>query len=202
MRSPSPTSTGFPLEVIATSELDRPEYARNDGQRCFHCKDELFAVMEDLRAARGFDAIAYGVNLDDQGDFRPGQQAAAQHHVAAPLLEGWTHQAGNPRTRAPGRPAHLGQARIRLSLVAHRIRPPGDARSARRRRTRRRRHSRARLPAIPRAPSRRHRPHRDRPRRTGARPESRHGRGVHQRSSKRSASSSSRSIWKASAPDR
>jgi uncharacterized protein len=78
---------GIPLEVVATSELDRPEYARNDGQRCYHCKDELFAVMEELRAARGFDAIAYGVNLDDQGDFRPGQQAAAQHHVAAPLLK-------------------------------------------------------------------------------------------------------------------
>jgi pyridinium-3,5-biscarboxylic acid mononucleotide sulfurtransferase len=76
----------IPVEVIATAELDRPEYARNDGQRCFHCKDELFAVMEELRAARGFDTIAYGVNLDDQGDFRPGQQAARQHHVAAPLL--------------------------------------------------------------------------------------------------------------------
>ena len=77
----------IPLEVISTSELDRPEYARNDGQRCFQCKDELFAVMEKLRAERGFDAIAYGVNLDDQGDFRPGQQAARQHHVAAPLLQ-------------------------------------------------------------------------------------------------------------------
>jgi uncharacterized protein len=78
---------GIPVEVVATSELDRPEYARNDGQRCFHCKDELFDVMENLRAARGYDAIAYGVNLDDQGDFRPGQQAAKQHHVAAPLLQ-------------------------------------------------------------------------------------------------------------------
>jgi uncharacterized protein len=77
---------GIPLEVLSTSELDRPEYARNDGQRCFQCKDELFTVLEKLRAARGFDAIAYGVNLDDQGDFRPGQQAAKQHHVAAPLL--------------------------------------------------------------------------------------------------------------------
>jgi uncharacterized protein len=77
---------GIPLEVISTAELDRPEYVRNDSQRCFHCKDELFAVMENLRAARGFDTIAYGVNLDDQGDFRPGQQAAQQHHVSAPLL--------------------------------------------------------------------------------------------------------------------
>ena len=78
---------GIPVQVVSTSELDRPEYVRNDGQRCFQCKDELFAVMEKLRAERGFDAIAYGVNLDDQGDFRPGQQAAKQHHVAAPLLK-------------------------------------------------------------------------------------------------------------------
>ena len=77
---------GIPLEVISTSELDRPDYVRNDGQRCFHCKDELFSVMENLRAERRFDAIAYGVNADDQGDFRPGQQAAQQHQVAAPLL--------------------------------------------------------------------------------------------------------------------
>lgn len=76
---------GIPIEVLATSELERPEYARNDGQRCFHCKDELFAEMERLRAERGFHTIAYGVNLDDQGDFRPGQDAAKQHHVAAPL---------------------------------------------------------------------------------------------------------------------
>lgn len=77
---------GIPIETISTSELDRTDYARNDGTRCFHCKDELFTVMEQLRADRGFDTIAYGVNLDDQGDFRPGQQAARNHHVSAPLL--------------------------------------------------------------------------------------------------------------------
>lgn len=77
----------IPLEVVATSELDRPEYVRNDAQRCFFCKDELFTLMEELRRARGFDAIAYGVNVDDQGDFRPGQKAAAAHHIVAPLLE-------------------------------------------------------------------------------------------------------------------
>ena len=76
----------IPVEVVSTSELDRVEYARNDGQRCFQCKDELFTVMEQLRAARAFDTIAYGVNVDDQGDFRPGQQAARKHDVAAPLL--------------------------------------------------------------------------------------------------------------------
>src|SRR3954464_6109518 len=78
---------GIPLEIIITDELERPEYARNDASRCFHCKDELFTVMEEFRSRRGFDAIAYGVNLDDQGDFRPGQKAAEQHHVAAPLRQ-------------------------------------------------------------------------------------------------------------------
>ena len=76
----------IPVSVIATTELDRQEYVRNDGQRCFHCKDELFTVMEEYRRKHNFDVIAYGVNLDDQGDFRPGQQAAKAHLVAAPLL--------------------------------------------------------------------------------------------------------------------
>jgi uncharacterized protein len=78
---------GIPLEIITTTELDRPEYIRNDGSRCFHCKDELFTVMESFRLAHDFQSMAYGVNVDDQGDFRPGQAAATQHHVAAPLLE-------------------------------------------------------------------------------------------------------------------
>ena len=76
----------IPLSVVATEEMERPEYQRNDGARCYHCKDELFTVMDKHRQRLGFDAIAYGVNLDDQGDFRPGQQAARQHRVAAPLL--------------------------------------------------------------------------------------------------------------------
>jgi uncharacterized protein len=77
---------GIPIEVIQTSEMDRPEYIRNDRQRCFHCKDELFQVMEAFADKRGFQSIAYGVNVDDQSDFRPGQAAARQHQVAAPLL--------------------------------------------------------------------------------------------------------------------
>jgi len=77
----------IPLEIITTAEFDRPEYVRNDAARCFHCKDELFTVMEDLRQKRSFDSIAYGVNVDDQSDFRPGQAAADRHHVSAPLRE-------------------------------------------------------------------------------------------------------------------
>lgn len=94
---------GIPLEIIVTDELDRPEYARNDSSRCFHCKDELFTVMEEFRARRGFDAIAYGVNVDDQGDFRPGQKAAEQHRVAAPLRDaGLTKQEIRELSRAAG----------------------------------------------------------------------------------------------------
>jgi uncharacterized protein len=77
---------GIPFSIIATSEMEHPEYLRNDAARCYHCKDELFTVMEEQRQDLGFDTIAYGVNLDDQGDFRPGQQAARRHRVAAPLL--------------------------------------------------------------------------------------------------------------------
>ncbi len=77
----------IPFEVLQTNEFDRPDYVRNDGRRCFHCKDELFTVMEEFARRHSFEAIAYGVNVDDRGDFRPGQTAAAQHQVAAPLLD-------------------------------------------------------------------------------------------------------------------
>ena len=98
-------SLGMPLQVIATAELDKPEYARNDANRCFHCKDELFAVMESLRAKLGFTHIAYGMNLDDKGDYRPGQRAAAEHAVVAPLAEaGMTKADVRALARAAGYP--------------------------------------------------------------------------------------------------
>lgn len=77
----------IPVKVIATSEMDRLDYVRNDGMRCFHCKDELFGMMERFRDEQGWATVAYGVNVDDQGDFRPGQKAAKEHGVMAPLLD-------------------------------------------------------------------------------------------------------------------
>jgi uncharacterized protein len=77
----------MPLQVVATDELERAEYQRNDANRCFHCKDELFATMEALGAKLGFTRIAYGMNADDTRDFRPGQRAAEEHAVLAPLAE-------------------------------------------------------------------------------------------------------------------
>jgi uncharacterized protein len=77
----------IPLQIIETAEMDRAEYRRNDSMRCFHCKDELFTVMEGFASENGYTHVAYGVNNDDQGDFRPGQKAAKRHGVVAPLLE-------------------------------------------------------------------------------------------------------------------
>ncbi|HEX6805677.1 MAG TPA: ATP-dependent sacrificial sulfur transferase LarE [Terriglobales bacterium] len=77
----------IPVEVVRTREFEREEYVRNDGSRCFHCKDELFTVMEGFAESHAFRTIAYGVNLDDKSDFRPGQAAAAQHQVVAPLVD-------------------------------------------------------------------------------------------------------------------
>jgi len=78
---------GIPTHILPTGELDRPEYIRNDAQRCFHCKDELFTQMEATRARLGFAHIAYGRNLDDGAEFRPGQRAAVMHHALAPLAD-------------------------------------------------------------------------------------------------------------------
>jgi uncharacterized protein len=77
----------IPLRTVETAELEREAYAANDANRCFHCKDELFTVLEEERSKLGFAAVAYGLNVDDRKDFRPGQRAATAHHIAAPLAE-------------------------------------------------------------------------------------------------------------------
>jgi uncharacterized protein len=96
----------IPIEVVETRELDNPAYVRNDAMRCFHCKDELFTVLESYCETCEFDAIAYGVNADDEGDFRPGQQAARQHRVLAPLLEAGLNKAEIRKL------AHLADLRV------------------------------------------------------------------------------------------
>jgi pyridinium-3,5-biscarboxylic acid mononucleotide sulfurtransferase len=78
---------GIPLRIVHTQEMQRPEYVRNDGARCFHCKDELFRVMEGISAETGIASVAYGRNRDDSGDYRPGQRAAELHAAVAPLAE-------------------------------------------------------------------------------------------------------------------
>ncbi len=77
----------FPHAFIETDELSNPSYSANHPDRCYFCKDELFDKLDELADARGFAAVAYGVNADDQGDWRPGQRAAREHKVLAPLLD-------------------------------------------------------------------------------------------------------------------
>ena len=74
-------------EFVPTAEFENPDYVKNDADRCFHCKDELFTVLETIARNRGYDNIIYGVNKDDLGDYRPGQRAAKLHEVKAPLVE-------------------------------------------------------------------------------------------------------------------
>lgn len=76
----------LPHEYIQTDELSNPQYRANNPNRCFFCKDELFNKLDELAASRGFAAVAYGVNVDDQGDWRPGHRAAQNHAVLTPLL--------------------------------------------------------------------------------------------------------------------
>jgi uncharacterized protein len=78
---------GFRHEYIETREFENPDYLKNDKNRCFHCKDELFTQLEAYAAGHGFEHIVYGVNRDDLGDYRPGQRAAKVHEVSAPLVE-------------------------------------------------------------------------------------------------------------------
>jgi uncharacterized protein len=73
--------------VVQTEEFDNPDYLKNDGTRCYHCKSELYSRVEELLPKLGVPVIASGANLDDQGDYRPGLVAAAEHAVRHPLQE-------------------------------------------------------------------------------------------------------------------
>jgi uncharacterized protein len=78
---------GITHEYIDTYEFENPDYLKNGPDRCFHCKDELFTRLSQVGRERGIEHIIYGVNLDDLGDYRPGQNAAKKHEVAAPLAD-------------------------------------------------------------------------------------------------------------------
>ncbi len=78
---------GIRYEWIETHETENPLYIANNADRCYHCKDELFTQLDILASERHFAAVAYGVNVDDTRDFRPGHRAAAEHKVIAPLLD-------------------------------------------------------------------------------------------------------------------
>jgi pyridinium-3,5-biscarboxylic acid mononucleotide sulfurtransferase len=87
---------------VPTREFDDPRYRRNDTQRCYFCKHALFTELEGLARALGLPVLAYGANADDRGDYRPGQRAAVEFSVRAPLLEVGLTKA-EIRTLAAGR---------------------------------------------------------------------------------------------------
>ena len=78
---------GIHHQYVQTAEFDNPDYVKNDANRCFHCKAELFTVLERVAAERDISHIIYGVNKDDLGDYRPGQRAAQMHNVCAPMVD-------------------------------------------------------------------------------------------------------------------
>ncbi len=77
----------LPLRVIPTKELEREGYTENGPDRCYYCKGELFSLMEGIAASEGFDSLLYGGNFSDRGDYRPGERAAREFAVRAPLAE-------------------------------------------------------------------------------------------------------------------
>jgi uncharacterized protein len=96
---------GIRHEVVNTAEFEDPAYLRNDGGRCYHCKSELYGRVEALLPVLGVGVICSGANLDDLGDYRPGLQAAAEHHVRHPLQEtGFTKADVRALARAWGLP--------------------------------------------------------------------------------------------------
>ena len=103
---------GFAHRFVNTLELQNPDYARNPSDRCYFCKSELFDVLERLRAELGFRSVAYGINADDRGDFRPGHRAAEEHRVLSPLLDAGLDKA---EIRALARQAGLACAELPAS---------------------------------------------------------------------------------------
>jgi uncharacterized protein len=73
--------------VVRTHELDNPRYAENGASRCFFCKEELFTTLQPIAEREGLRTLAYGANVDDLGDHRPGMRSARQRGVRAPLIE-------------------------------------------------------------------------------------------------------------------
>ncbi|MBI3625430.1 MAG: ATP-dependent sacrificial sulfur transferase LarE [Candidatus Rokubacteria bacterium] len=73
--------------VVETRELDNPEYARNSPNRCFFCKEELFSKLRPIAERERVAHLVYGANMDDQGDHRPGMEAARRMGIQAPLIE-------------------------------------------------------------------------------------------------------------------
>jgi uncharacterized protein len=103
---------GIAHRFIETQEIANPDYRANRPDRCYHCKTELFQLMGALRDELGFEAVAYGVNTDDEDDFRPGHRAAAEQGVLSPFLDA---ELSKREIRALSRAAGLPSAELPAS---------------------------------------------------------------------------------------
>ena len=96
---------GFAHRMLETHELANELYARNEADRCYHCKSELFRQLVPLARAEGFAHVAYGLIVDDLSDYRPGHRAAAEAGVRAPLADaGFTKEDVRALSREVGLP--------------------------------------------------------------------------------------------------
>ena len=114
----------FPVRVVQTAEFENPEYLSNPANRCYFCKHELFEHLTPIARTEKFAVIAYGENASDNGDFRPGAQAAAEFQVRAPLKE-----AGLTKTEIRELSAQLGLPtadKPQMACLSSRI-PYGEA---------------------------------------------------------------------------
>jgi uncharacterized protein len=127
---------GIEHVVVATSELDRPGYQTNAGDRCFHCRTELFGVLRRVADERGLASIAYGAIKDDEGDYRPGMTAAGRAGILAPLLEaGLTKtdvraialEAGLPVRDKPASPCLASRIPVGTAVTPERLAQVGRA---------------------------------------------------------------------------
>jgi uncharacterized protein len=112
---------GFQMEIVATREIEDPNYAANPSNRCYFCKSELYERLSQLAAERGFDRVLDGTNADDLGDHRPGRIAAEEKEVSSPLAElGFTKEDIRAMSRHHGLPTWDEPASPCLSSrVAH-----------------------------------------------------------------------------------
>jgi len=138
---------GIEHEVITTAELEREGYRRNDRDRCYHCKSELYDQLAALASRRGYATVLSGANADDVGDWRPGLTAAAEHGVVHPLLGAGVgkeevrrlaHELGIPSAEKPASPclasripygtavdpvvlAQIDRAELAVKALGHRV---------------------------------------------------------------------------------
>ena len=138
---------GIRHETITTAELERDGYRRNDRDRCYHCKTELYDALAAIARERGYVALLSGANADDLGDWRPGLTAAAEHGVVHPLLEAGVgkeevrrlaRELGVPSAEKPAAPclasripygvavepevlAQIDRAELELRALGHRV---------------------------------------------------------------------------------